>query len=126
MAESKQSLYERAGGQAAIMAAVDLFYEKVIADEVTRPYFAGLDLRAQVRKQTAFMAWALGGPAEYKGRDLRAAHAELVRHRGLKDIHFDAVARHLQDTLHELSLADDLIAEIMAVIASTRTEVLGR
>ena len=73
-----QSLYERIGGEAAVMAAVDLFYKKVLEDELTRPFFAGLDMAAQSRKQVAFMMWAFGGPEPYKGRPLREAHKKLV------------------------------------------------
>jgi hemoglobin len=121
-----QSLYARIGGQPAIMAAVDVFYAKVMADEITRPFFQGLDMAAQIRKQIAFMTWAFGGPDEYRGRDLRAAHASLVRDRGLGDRHFDAVAGHLASTLRELGVADDLTEEALRIVASTRAEVLGR
>lgn len=107
------------------MAAVDRFYGKVLADPLTRPFFDGLDMDAQSRKQLAFMARAMGGPDAYRGRDLRAAHAPLLA-RGLSDAHFDAVATHLGDTLRELGKGADLIAEVMAVVASTRAEVLGR
>src|SRR5688572_30371485 len=72
------SLYERIGGEAAVMAAVDIFYAKVLAHDLLRPFFAGLDMQAQIRKQVAFMSWAFGGPVEYRGRDLTAAHANLV------------------------------------------------
>ena len=119
------SLYERIGGQAAVMAAVDLFYQKVMADELTRPFFASLDMKALTTKQVAFMAWAFGGPAEYKGRDLRTAHAGLVE-RGLGDQHFDAVARHLEATLRELGLADDLVQEALGIVGSQRDAVLNR
>ena len=119
------SLYEKLGGEAAIMAAVDLFYEKVMADELTRPFFRGLDMAAQTRKQVAFMTRAFGGPAEYEGRDLRAAHAGLVK-RGLGDAHFDAVARHLEATLRELGVAEDLVAEALTTVGGTRSEVLNR
>jgi hemoglobin len=118
-------LFERIGGEAAVMAAVDLFYKKVMADELTRSYFSGLDMALQSRKQVAFMAWAFGGPEEYKGRDLREAHSPLVK-RGLSDIHFDAVARHLRGTLEELGVAPPLIEEALTIVASTRNEVLGR
>jgi len=118
-------LYERIGGQAAVMAAVDLFYEKVLADDLTRPFFAGLDMAAQTKKQVAFMTWAFGGPEEYKGRDLRSAHAPLLK-RGLGDAHFDAVAKHLEATLTELGVARDLIDEALTLVAGTRSEVLGR
>lgn len=120
------SLYERMGGEAAVIAAVDLFYKKVVADEVTKPFFDGLDMEKQIKKQLAFMTVAFGGPDEYKGRDLRAAHAGLVRFQGLGDVHFDAVAKHLGDTLTELGVAEDLIAEVLGIVGSTRGEVLGR
>lgn len=120
------TLYERLGGEPALMAAVDLFYEKVMGDELTRPFFEGLDMAAQTRKQLSFMIWAFGGPKEYKGRDLKAAHAALVRHRGLSDLHFDAIAGHLASTLRELDIAPGLIEEVLAVVGSTRNAVLGR
>ena len=56
------SLYERIGGEAAVMAAVNLFYSKVLADETTKPFFIGLDVKSQIKKQIAFMTWAFGGP----------------------------------------------------------------
>jgi hemoglobin len=118
------SLYERLGGEAAIMAAVDRFYEKVLGDSLTGPYFAELDVKAQTTKQVAFMTWAFGGPETWKGRDLRTAHAPLVR-RGLGPAHFEAIVRHLEETLRELGIGEDLIDEVSAVLASTRREVLG-
>lgn len=121
-----QSLYERLGGQAAIMAAVDLFYQKVLSDEITRPFFESLDMAAQTKKQIAFMTWAFGGPNEYKGRDLTLAHANLVKSKGLSDVHFDAVAKHLDSTLRELGVGQDLILEALGIVGSTRDKVLGR
>ena len=119
------TLYDRIGGEAAVLAAVDLFYAKVTADEVTRSYFEGLDMESQVRKQVAFMTWAFGGPSEYKGRDLRAAHKVLVL-RGLGDEHFDAVTGHLKATLEELGIAPDLISEALTIVGGARGEVLNR
>jgi hemoglobin len=120
------SLYERIGGEPAIMAAVDLFYAKVIKDDVTRPFFDGLDMNAQVQKQIAFMSRALGGPVQYNGRDLRAAHAKLVRDKGLSDVHFDAIAKHLRATLEELGVQKPLVDEAITAVAGMRDEVLGR
>jgi hemoglobin len=120
------SLYERLGGEAAIAAAVDLFYDKVMADELTRPFFSSLDMKAQIKKQRAFMTVAFGGPDEYRGRDMRVAHAALVRDQGLSDVHFDAVAEHLRATLAELGVAAPLIAEVLGIVGGTREQVLGR
>ena len=120
------SLYDRIGGEPAIMAAVNLFYEKIMQDELTRPFFANLDMNAQVQKQIAFMSRALGGPVEYHGRNLRAAHAKLVADKGLGDAHFDAVAGHLKATLEELGVERALVSEAITAIGGMRDEVLGR
>ena len=125
MAEGR-SLFERLGGEAAIEAAVVRFYDKVIADPLTAPFFARLDLPTQIRKQISFMARAFGAPRAYQGRDLREAHRKLVHEDGLGDAHFDAVAGHLKSTLQELGVADDLIAECLAIVGSVRDEVLDR
>jgi hemoglobin len=121
-----KSLYDRIGGEPAIMAAVTLFYEKLMKDELTRPYFANLDMHAQVQKQIAFMSRALGGPVEYQGRNLRTAHAKLVAEQGLGDSHFDAVASHLKATLEELGVEQALVNEAITAIGGMRDEVLGR
>jgi hemoglobin len=121
-----KSLYERIGGEAALMAAVDLFYAKVLANDLTRPFFDSLDMQAQIRKQIAFMSWAFGGPESYKGRDLTTAHAHLVKAKGLSDAHFDAVAGCLEQTLSELGIERALIAEVLGVVGTTRDAVLGR
>ena len=38
------TLFERVGGVPAIKAAVDLFYEKVLADPTLKPFFAASTL----------------------------------------------------------------------------------
>jgi hemoglobin len=119
------SLYERIGGEGAVMAAASLFYERVLADPLTAPFFEALDMEAQIKKQIAFLSWAFGGPGEYRGRDLRIAHAPLIE-RGLSDAHFDAVADHLRAALVELEVDDGTIAEVLGIVATTRVQVLNR
>lgn len=122
----EKSLYERVGGEAALMAAVDLFYAKVLANDLLRPFFEQLDMESQIRKQISFMSWALGGPESYRGRDLTSAHAHLVKAKGLGDVHFDAVAVSLEETLLELGVERSLVNEVLAVVDRTRGSVLGR
>lgn len=119
------TLYERIGGEAAVMAAVDIFYDKVLGDPLLAPYFEQLDMQAQARKQVAFMAWAFGGPERYAYRDLTEAHRGVVA-RGVGDAHFDAVAKHLRATLEELMVGESMIEEALTLVAATRKAVLGR
>ncbi len=106
-------------------AAVEIFYRKVLEDERTAKFFDDVDMDRQAAKQKAFLTMVLGGPSAYTGKDMRAAHAHLVA-KGLGDQHFDAVVEHLGATLKELGVQDSLIAEVAAVAATTRGDVLGR
>lgn len=122
---SMQTLYERLGGQAAVDAAVDVFYRKVLTDGRISAFFEDVDMDRQIAKQKAFLTMAFGGPVNYSGRDLREGHAHLVK-RGLDDSHFSAVMEHLGSTLSELGVAPELIQEVAAVAESTRPAVLNR
>ncbi len=119
------SLYEQLGGQAAVDAAVDIFYRKVLSDDRISHFFDGVDMQRQAAKQKAFLTVAFGGPNNYSGQDMRNGHAHLVA-RGLNDSHFDAVASNLSDTLRELGVAENLISQVLAIAESTRNDVLGR
>jgi truncated hemoglobin YjbI len=123
--QSAKSLYKQLGGEAAINAAVDLFYEKVLADSRVNGFFQGVDMNRQRAMQKAFLTFAFGGPNAYKGRDLRAAHAHLVA-RGLNDSHFDIIVGHLGATLKELGVKDELIAHAAKVANSVRGDILGK
>jgi hemoglobin len=119
-----ETLYEKLGGTAAVDAAVEIFYKKVLADDHIKHYFRGIDMPRQADKQKAFLTMAFGGPNTYSGSSMASAHAHLVR-RGLDDSHFDAVMGHLGATLDELGVAPELIAEAAAVAESVRNDVLG-
>ena len=119
------SLYERIGGEGAVFATAALLYDKVLSDPLLAPFFAGLDTDALVRKQVAFLAWAFGADTRYEYRPLGEAHRDLVQRAGLSDVHFDAVAGHLEASLVELGVGRPLIEEVMALIETVRGTVLG-
>lgn len=117
-----QSLYTRFGGQAAIDAAVDLFYTKVLADEKVSHFFEDVNMNKQTNKQKQFLGAVLGGPTPYEGRSIRSAHKSLE----LTETDFGAIAGHLQATLEELKLDSALSGEVMTVVATTKDDVLNR
>lgn len=123
---AEKSLFEQLGGADAVNAAVDLFYEKVMADDRINHFFDGVDMARQRAKQKAFMTYAFGGAPNYSGQSMRDAHKRLVEEKGLSDEHFDAVAEDLDATLKELGVPDNLIQEVMTVVGSTRNDVLNR
>ena len=119
------SLFDKIGGEAAVDAAVDIFYRKVLADDRISKFFESIDMDKQAAKQKAFLTMAFGGPNSYTGMDMRQGHAHLVKD-GLNDSHFDAVMESLGATLTELNVPAELIAEAAAIAESTRNDVLGK
>jgi chemotaxis signal transduction protein/truncated hemoglobin YjbI len=122
---AKNTLFERIGGDAAVEAAVDIFYAKLTADNSIKPFFKGVDMDKQAFMQRLFLTGAFGGPQAYTGRSLRDAHKNLVSQKGLDSAHFATVAGHLNATLMQLGVAPDLIQEVMTIVASTRDDVLN-
>ena len=115
------SLFEKIGGQNAVNAAVDIFYRKVLSDQNVSHFFDIVDMDKQIAKQKAFLTYAFGGPNQYTGKDMREAH----KHLNLNESHFQSIAGHLQDTLKELNVPQDLINEVMTIAASTHDDVLN-
>ncbi len=115
------SLFERIGGVPAIKAAVENFYDRVLADPMLAPFFEGVNMRWLKGRQNAFFIQALGGPAVYKGRSMRRAHAKLpIEHR-----HFDQVAAHLVDALTELRVPRNLIDELIGAVAPLAGQIVN-
>lgn len=119
------NLFEQIGGEAAVNAAVDIFYRKVLSDDRISDFFEDVDMERQAAKQKAFLTVAFGGPNNYSGLDMRNGHKHLIE-RGLNDTHFDAVMENLAGTLEELNVPQELIAQVAAIAESTRNDVLNR
>ncbi|MFK7976412.1 MAG: group 1 truncated hemoglobin [Halioglobus sp.] len=116
------TLFERLGGEPAVDAAVDIFYEKVIADERISAFFEHLDMFAQANKQKKFLTMAFGGPNDYSGKDMRTAHAHL----GATEEHFAAVVENLMATLEQLGVSAEDQAEVGKITDSVKDDVLNR
>lgn len=119
-------LYDRLGGDDAMELVVDIFYRKVLEDDLVAKFFEDVDMAGQRLKQKAFLAMAFGGPYPYTALDLRKAHSRLVTDLGLNDEHFDRVAALLKATLQEADVGPKEVEEVLVVIESAREDILGR
>jgi len=119
------TLFERIGGEAAVDAAVDIFYRKVLLDDRVNEYFDSVDMEQQINKQKGFLTMAFGGPNNYTGKDMREGHKHLVE-RGLNDSHVDAIVELLGATLQELGVAAEDIQEVADIANSVRGDVLNK
>ncbi len=115
------SVYESIGGAAAVDAAVDIFYRKVLSDDRISHFFDDVDMDGMRAKQKSFLTMAFGGPNEYTGKDMREAH----KHMNLTEEHFTAVAEALVGTLNELEVPQEHIDEIVNIAVSVKDDVLN-
>ena len=120
------SLLERVGGEDAVKAVVDAFYDKVFADKELMPFFAKTDQAKQRQRQSKFLIQLMDGKAPNAAEYMRNAHKKYVHEMNLGDKHFDIVAGHLVSTLKDFKVPDALIGEIGAALESLRGPVLDR
>ena len=114
------SVYEAIGGRSALVAAVDDFYGRLLADPTLGPFFpGGVGARHRAYVVTV-LGEALGGPERYRGPDIAGAHRGL----GISDAHFDRAAGHLGATLDELGVPSHLTDRIIVIVAGLRPAVV--
>jgi hemoglobin len=77
------TIYEWAGGTAALRRWLDAFYDVVEADELIAPMFGGTVSERHRDHVTAWWAEVMGGPSRY-GDELGGYPAMLSHHRGLE------------------------------------------
>ncbi|MGE2833238.1 group I truncated hemoglobin [Mycobacterium sp. SMC-4] len=114
------SIFDQIGGSAAVTAAVDDFYRRVVADPDLTPYFDGVDMRRLKSHQRSFIAAAIGGPDLYLGRSMRDSHAPL----NIGSEHFDRVVTHLGDTLADLGVDTAIVDAIGQKLAPLKAEIV--
>lgn len=116
------SIYDTIGGESALTAVVDDFYERVLADPQLASFFAGANMNKLKGRQVDFFSAALGGPHVYEGQSMRAAHAG----RGIGQADFDKVASHLADSLAAAGVSGELVTQIIAAIAPLSDDIVSR
>ncbi|TYL39779.1 group 1 truncated hemoglobin [Natronococcus pandeyae] len=108
------TLYDRLGGQDAIAAVVDRFYERMLEDDRVAHFFEDIDMQRQVAHQTQFLSAVTGGPVDYTGENMEAAHTHL----DISRAEFAVVATHLEETLEEFEVDAHDREAVLSEVAS--------
>ena len=66
------------------------------------------------------VCWATGGPQEYTGRSMKDSHQHLM----ITAIEWEAFLDDLQQTLDKFAVPQAEQAEIKAIVASTRADIV--
>lgn len=114
------SIFDRIGGSGAVTAVVDEFYARVVADPMLKGYFADVDMAKLKAHQRSFVAAALGGPQEYRGKTMDEAHAGL----GITTEEFDQVVLHLAGALEACGVDAETIGSIAEALAPLKPQIV--
>jgi hemoglobin len=117
----ESTVYDAIGGEAALTAVVDDFYERVTGDARLAPFFAGVNMNRLKGRQVEFFTAALGGPHVYDGPSMKEAHAG----RGISRADFDTVAYHLTSALVAAGVPGDLVSQIIEAIAPLADDIVS-
>lgn len=118
---SEKSLYTRLGGEEALDAVVDSFYDRVLSDEELQPYFQGVSTEQLREHQKQFLTAVTGGPAEWNGRDMEGAHTGL----DITSEDFEQVAEHLRATLVAFDVGEEEREEVMETVGRLESAIVS-
>jgi hemoglobin len=119
-AAAETSIYEAIGGRAAVTAAVERLYARLLADPELSRFFPGGVGARHLAYVVTVLGEALGGPERYRGRSIVDAHHSL----GITDAHFARTAGHLADALDDLAVPRHLTERIVGIVAGLRPAVV--
>lgn len=121
-AAAEVSIYEAIGGEPALVAVVDDFYVRVLADPQLAGFFAGTNMSKLKGRQVEFFAAALGGPDPYRGVGMREVHVG----RGISQADFEKVAFHLTGALAAAGVPAETIMQIVEAITPLADDIVSR
>ena len=119
---SEQSLYDRLGGQDAIVAVVDAFTVRVATDFRINHRFANTDVAAFKALLVEQICEATGGPCTYSGRDMKTSHAGM----NISDEEFAWTGEHLAKALDKLNVPEQEKNELLSAIGSMQGDIVGQ
>ena len=122
MPMQQKPLYERLGGQPAIVAVVDDFVGNVAGDARINGFFGRTDIPRLKRLLVEQICAGTGGPCAYTGRTMPAAHKGM----NITDAQFGALVEDLQKTLNKFKVPDKEQGELLAVLGPMKGQIVGQ
>jgi hemoglobin len=122
MPMQQKSLYERLGGQGAVVAVVDDFVANVAGDNRINKFFAKTDIPRFKKLLADQICAGTGGPCTYTGRDMKSAHAGM----GITDAQFNALVEDLVKTLDKFKVPEKEKGELLGILGPMKPSIVGQ
>lgn len=111
--------FERLGGEAKLRPLIDEFVDRVMGDLMIGFHFRAVSRERLREMEYQHAAAHLGGPVDYGGRPMRAAHA---KHR-IMGGQFERRKKILSDVFEKHGVPEDIRERWIAHVESLRAEV---
>ena len=126
-AQTPKSLYDRLGGQPAIVAVVDDFVGNCAADKRINAFFAATaankDRLAKFKGNLVDqICEAAGGPCKYKGKDMKSAHAGM----GISTADFNALVEDLTKSLNKFKVGKTEQTQLLGVLGPMNAQIVEK
>ena len=123
--KKEATLYERLGGKEAIAAVINDFVDTVGSDERIKNEKVAQRLKAiDIDNLKSLLVDQVcqgsGGPCEYKGRNMKEAHAGLE----ISNADFDYVVDDLVKTLDKYKVPQKEKDELLAILGPMRPDIV--
>ena len=117
---SEPSLYERLGGEQEIRKIATTILENHLANEAVKARYAESDEKEVIRIVTEFICAGTGGPQEYTGKDMLAAHKGM----NISEREYIAVLDDILSALDTHGVGQREKEELLFIAYSLRGEIL--
>lgn len=122
---AEKTLYEKLGGKQAIDAVVVELTNKMMKDPMLGKYCKGMNkekIEANRALVASFICKATGGPCEYKGRDMKTAHAGL----NLGEKEWERFVKLTEDTLKQFKVSPEVRKEFLSAVAPLKDQIVSK
>ncbi|MBI4263840.1 MAG: group 1 truncated hemoglobin [Acidobacteria bacterium] len=120
------SLYDRLGGVYSIATVVDDFIERLLVNNTLNANPAINQARAKVPKAglkfhvTTLVCEVTGGPCQYTGRTMKAAHEHL----NITEAQWQAMVADFRVALDKFKVPQKEQQELIAIVGSTKGDIV--
>ena len=120
-AQNTDALYTELGGQPGLVALIDDFMPRLLANARMNPLFKDVD-QAHVKDQLVSQFCEVsGGPCRHKGPDMKKAHAGF----DISRAHFNALVEVLQNSMDARGIPFAAQNRLLARLAPMHREIVN-
>eukprot|EP00754_Rhynchopus_humris_P017924 Rhum_TRINITY_DN14586_c0_g1::Rhum_TRINITY_DN14586_c0_g1_i1::g.98519::m.98519 len=115
--DRRKSKFAEMGAEPAMDAAVELFQQKLLADDLLGSFFAGVDTIAHGASLKAFLTGEMGGPNKYCGGNMTSVHEGMSK---ITNEHYDRFVKLFQASLEEVDSASQTMNDVTDILERQR------